>query len=271
MEPSTNFVTIAHMRIRRQVDEKILAHLSPYLRSTADELLDLQFPSHEFVPLRVADPLTPLADTYNYPYLRTMGDLTRLLSTDDEIKAAIIASGGADRRAGSIWSTITGTGARFGERLSVLAPAGSSSLSSPRRPNVPEQEERVQIDPPSLHVRIGSQEMDRHTGPWSFLVRDEQDRIVHQINGSGPPSSVVWDWRLASGELIEAANYTLAFEWIDGKGKRWSTRRHDLCVAARRQEIEIDVTSLPRPAEGAVDRVLLFIDGEPRGEEKTTP
>lgn len=271
LEPSTESATVAHLRIRRRVDPAPLLRLTPYLRDTVDELLDLSFPSHEFVPLRVTDPLAPLSGTYKLPYLRTIGDLSRLLSTDSGVRAAIIAAGGADRRAGSVWSTITGTGARFGDRLSVMAPAGSRTDMPTRHTLIPEREDRVQVDPPSLKIQVGARAMDAYAGPWSVLVRDASDSIVHRIDGDGRPSELVWDWRLASGELIAAANYTLALEWIDDTGQTETTRRHNLTVAARHQEIEIDVTALPRPAEGEVDRVILFIADDPDSEGSAAP
>jgi len=272
LEPATDSAVIAEVSITRRIDEEVLRQrlpaLSPYLGRTLDDLLALRFPTHDFVPLRVADPLAPLLGTYQPRYLGTLADLSHLLAADSELGAAIIACGGSDQRAGSLWSALTGTGALFTDRLPVLAPAASQSLAAPgSHPVAPRAfpaaaEDQLQVDPPALEIDIVSIGMDDFDGPWALVVRDRSGAEVERLAWRGMPRRIVWDWRVAGLDLIAPGRYTFALEWSDGEGRPWASRRRHLTVSRRRQKIDIAV-SAGRPAAEPADRVLLFIDEQP--------
>lgn len=258
-------LTHASLDIRRIVDETVrnerVEALSPFMRRTYSDLLDLRFPRHDFVELRVNDPLVALQGTYESPYLRTLGDVSRLLGDQDSVSAAIVAVNGSDLRAGSVWSSLTGTGGLFGHRLPVLAPAQLPDLPSALI-DLPSSERRTQLLPDELVVSVVPVRMDDFDGPWALVVRDAHDSVVHRIEGSGLPGDIHWDWLVAPAAPLPAGYYTLRFEWERPDGRRFASRRSSLSVIERRQHIDISVSADSRPAAGAVQRVLLFLEGE---------
>lgn len=258
---------IFERNIVRRIDSNIsaqdLSRLSPEGLGTLSSIETHQRYNFKTEPLKVKDPLLELEGTYTAEYHTSISEMTSSLKEKPQVKASIIAFPGTEHRANSILNFVTGEQHMLPHQVKAYVPVRYDSLTPEQVDlilHLPSSECQITTKPDSLKLSLLSIHMDDYRKDWSLVILDDNDRLVHRIDGQGLPlTHISWDWKLEDGSLIKPGYYSYHLCWFDETGNLHKSKRQFLTVQKTKKVLNIEITRRKKEIKRNVYRYDLIL------------